>query len=325
MSTNPQPLPGASAVEVRNLSFFYGERKALNAVDFDVERGAIFGLLGPNGGGKSTLFRILATLLSPEEGSARVFGVDVAENPLEVRRSLGVVFQNQSLDRRLTAGENLRHQGRLYGLGGATLERRLTEALDLTGVADRRDDPVDALSGGLRQRVELAKALLHRPPLLLLDEPSTGVDPGVRLEFWKRLQDLRAAYGTTVLLTTHLLEEADKCDSLALLDRGVVVACGAPEELKSSIGGDVVALSGPDPTGLHAALLERFSIDGAVVDGAVRFEHESGPDMVAQLMRGLPHAVDSVAVSRPSLEDVFICLTGHAFGEGETPDNSPGR
>jgi ABC-2 type transport system ATP-binding protein len=310
-------LRDAPAVQVENLVFRYGERTALAGVSFEVGRGEIFGLLGPNGGGKSTLFRILSTLLDPAEGSAWIFGRDVVKEPLEARRRIGVVFQNQSLDRRLSVEENLTCQGRLYGLKGADLRARMEDTMRLTGVLDRRADSVEALSGGLRRRVELAKCLLHRPQLLLLDEPSTGVDPAVRLDFWSYLRTLREEQGVTVLLTTHLLEEADKCDRLAILDKGSLVASGTPDELKSRIGGDVITLASADAEGLARSLEEQFQIRGQVVDGAVRFEHAEGPEAVARLLRALPPSVDSLTVARPSLEDVFIGATGKRFGEGE--------
>ncbi len=305
------------AVQVEDVVFRYGERTALAGVSFEVGCGEIFGLLGPNGGGKTTLFRILSTLLEPAEGRALVFGADVATSSLEVRRHIGVVFQNQSLDRRLSVEENLVCQGRLYGLKGAELQARLEDAMRRTGVLDRRADGVESLSGGLRRRVELAKCLLHRPRLLLLDEPSTGVDPAVRIDFWNYLRTLRAEQGVTVLLTTHLLEEADKCDRLAILDEGSLVASGTPDELKSGIGGDVITLTSADAPGLAKSLEEQFGIRGQVLDGALRFEQDRGPEAVAQLLRALPPSVESVTVARPTLEDVFIDATGHRFGEGE--------
>ncbi len=301
------------AVDVDSIRFSYGEREALRGVSFDVGRGEIFGLLGPNGGGKTTLFRILSTLLPPASGAARVFGLDVTSDPLAVRRHIGVVFQNQSLDRRLSVEENLTYQGRLYGLSGAALKQRIAEAIEKTGVADRRADKVEELSGGLRQRVELAKSLLHRPRLLLLDEPSTGVDPGVRLEFWKHLENLRREMGTTVLLTTHLLEEAEKCDRLAILDRGAVAATGSPAELKARIGGEVVSLTANAPEALAKHIEERLGVKPQVIDGQVRFEHERGAEILPQMLHGLPEPVEAASVSRPTLEDVFIRLTGRAF------------
>jgi ABC-2 type transport system ATP-binding protein len=240
-------LSQISAVEVDQLRFKYGERVALDDVSFRIGRGEIFGLLGPNGGGKTTLFRILSTLLLPDSGTARVFGADVASQPGEVRRRIGVVFQNQSLDRRLTGRENLMHQGHLYGLSGTSLAQRINEILEKVGLAERADERVDLLSGGLRRRVELAKGLLHRPDLLLLDEPSTGVDLRARLDFWEYLRTLRRDEGVTVLLTTHLLDEAEECDRLAIIDRGSLVAEGTPAVLKEQIGGDVVALVTREP------------------------------------------------------------------------------
>lgn len=312
MSASGQP-----AVEVDRVSFFYGERQALDEVAFNVWPGEVFGLLGPNGGGKTTLFRILSTLLPPASGRARIFGVDTVAQPLEARRRLGVVFQNQSLDRRLSVDENLDCQGRLYGLSGATLKARKDEALAYTKLTDRRGDVVDTLSGGLRRRAELAKCLLHRPELLLLDEPSTGVDPAVRLDFWDRLQQLRRELGSTVLLTTHLLEEADKCDRLAVLDQGRIVSTGRPDELKAAIGGDVVTLTSGAPEEVAGRLNERFSIQADIVEGGVRFEDPRGAETVARLLRELPPSVDSVTVSKPSLEDVFLHATGRRFGEAD--------
>lgn len=325
-TTRPQPnlvgceevsLSSPAAVEVDRVSFSYGERRALDEVVFKVQPGEVFGLLGPNGGGKTTLFRILTTLLQPAAGRACIFGIDTVEQPLEARRRLGVVFQNQSLDRRLSVEENLDCQGRLYGLSGAGLRARKDEALAYTRLTDRRGDIVDTLSGGLRRRAELAKCLLHRPDLLLLDEPSTGVDPAVRLDFWDRIQELRAKLGSTVLLTTHLLEEADKCDRLAVLDQGRIVTVGTPGELKSAIGGDVVTLASAEPEAVVARLRERFEIQADVVDGSVRFEDASGAETVARLLRELPPSVDSVTVSKPSLEDVFLHATGRRFGEAD--------
>lgn len=303
------------AVVVQNLVCRYGQVLALRGISFSVAPGEIFGLLGPNGGGKTTLFRVLATLFSPNEGQARVLDLDVIRDSAAIRRRIGVVFQNQSLDRRLTAAENLTHQGHLYGLRGGALRRRIDEVLERAGLAERRDHIVDTLSGGLRRRVELAKALLHQPDLLLLDEPSTGVDPRARLDFWDSLQTLRRESGVTILLTTHLLEEADKCDRLAVLDQGRIAGSGTPAALKKEIGGDVIALSCAEPEALVAALQSDFQITAQIVDGAVRFEHEHAARLVPRLMETLSQQIDSVTISRPTLEDVFIHMTGHRLDE----------
>jgi ABC-2 type transport system ATP-binding protein len=319
--TSPQAAP--LAVEARGVRFTYrgkrgASRLALVGLDFQVPAGEIFGFLGPNGGGKTTLFRILATLVRPDEGEVRVFGADLAREAREVRRRLGVVFQNPSLDLQLTVRENLVHQGHLYGLSGRNLDGRIAAALDRFGLADRAGQKALELSGGLRRRVEIAKALLHAPRLLLLDEPSTGLDPGARRDLWETLEALRAE-GVTVLLTTHFMEEGDRCDHLVLLDRGTIVAEGPPAALKEEIGGDVITLAGPDPEGLAHDLSARFpDLALAVRDGAVRLTRERGHELVARLVEALPGRIDSVTVARPSLEDVFLRRTGHRlYGEEE--------
>jgi len=225
----------SAAVDVRGVTHHFGSRAALNAVDLDVRAGEIVALLGPNGSGKTTLFRILATLLKAETGRAAVFGNDTAADPHAVRRILGVVFQQPALDPLLTAAENLGHHGRLYGLGGAALRERCDAALAALEVADRAGDRVASLSGGLRRRVEIAKVLAHEPKLLLLDEPSAGLDPRARKGLFAILEDLRSRLGTTVLMTTHHMEEADRCDRVAVMDAGKVVAFDAPAELKRRV------------------------------------------------------------------------------------------
>ena len=314
------------AVEARGLRYSYpGKRKAgptrpaLAGLDFDVPAGSIFGFLGPNGGGKTTLFRILATLARPESGTVRMFGADLATQAREVRRRLGVVFQSPSLDVQLSVRENLVHQGHLYGLSGRELEGRIAAALERFGLAERREQRTKELSGGLRRRVEIAKALLHDPRLLLLDEPSTGLDPGARRDLRETLESLRAA-GVTVLLTTHFMEEGDRCDRLVLLDRGTIVAEGAPAALKEEIGGDVVTLTGPDPEGLARDIAARFPGPAPEVrDGAVRIERERAHELVARLAEAFPGRIDAVTVARPTLEDVFLHRTGRPFEDREEP------
>jgi ABC-2 type transport system ATP-binding protein len=284
-------------------------------VSFEVAPGEIFGFLGPNGGGKTTLFRILATLARPDRGEVRVFGADLMRAAAAVRRRLGVVFQSPSLDVQLTVAENLTHQGHLYGLKGKELAGRIGEALERFGLADRRAQRALELSGGLRRRAEIAKALLHRPSLLLLDEPSTGLDPLARRELWSTLEELRGG-GVTVLLTTHFMEEGDRCDRLALIDRGTVVAEGTPGALKEEIGGDVITLAGPEPEALARDLAARWPELGAEVrDGAVRLERERAHEMVARLVEALPGRVQSVTVARPTLEDVFLHRTGRRLDD----------
>jgi ABC-2 type transport system ATP-binding protein len=293
-------------VSVADLTHQYGSRRALAGVSFQVAEQEIFGLLGPNGGGKSTLFRILATLMRPSGGRAAIAGFDLERQPTEVRRQIGVVFQSQSLDRKLTVEENLRSQGHLYGMSGVALRQRIGEVMGRLGLADRRNDLVETLSGGLRRRVEIAKGLLHGPAVLLMDEPSTGLDPGARRELWQYLEELRQQEGITVLLTTHLLDEAERCDRLLLLHQGRVVAAGSPAELKARIGGDVVVLEAADVTALQA----RLSVPSTIVNGALRIEIDNGHRFIAQVMEALPGAIHSVALHKPTLEDVFLDETG---------------
>ncbi len=302
------------AVEVVECCYAYGRRQALDGVSFRVEPGQIFGILGPNGSGKTTLFRILATLLPADSGSARVFGSDVAEHPVDARRAMGVVFQSQSLDPRLTVRENLEHHGHLHGLRGSGLRNRIGTALEKVGIEDRGGDRVETLSGGLRRRADLAKVLVHSPALLLLDEPSTGIDPAARRSFWDNLEDLRRTEGVTVLLTTHLLDEADGCDELAILDRGRLVHQGEPDTLKAEIGGEVVTLRTDRAAEIASALSDEFSVADTRVEGhEVRFEDQEGSKWAARLMERFGSRIDSVKIAHPTLEDVFLHHTGRNF------------
>jgi len=297
-------------VSVENLTRQYGARTALAGVSFEVREGEIFGVLGPNGGGKSTLFRILATMLAPSTGNASVAGYDVERQPAEVRRRIGVVFQSQSLDKKLTVFENLRAQGQLFAMHGRVLAERIEEVASRLGLADRRNDLVDTLSGGLRRRVEIAKGLLHRPTVLLMDEPSTGLDPGARRELWQYVEELRDRQGITVLVTTHILDEADRADRILLLHEGKVVAEGAPADLKSRIGGDVVILDVDQPALLLPDLRARFGVEGVAQNGSVRVEIGNGHRFIAEAVEAFPGAIHSVALHKPTLEDVFLDETG---------------
>ncbi len=297
-------------IQIENLTHRYGDRFALSKVSFEVKKGEIFGLLGPNGGGKSTLFRILSTMMVPTEGRAIIAGHDVARDPASVRRTVGVVFQTQSLDRALTVEENLRAQGHLHGLSGAKLRERMEFAMKSLGLADRRRDIVETLSGGLRRRVEIAKALLHRPQVLLMDEASTGLDPAARRDLSRHVEELREREGVTILLTTHILEEADRCDRLVLLHQGNIVAHGSPAELRSGIGGDVVVLESADTTALAAGIEQHFGIKPTLVDGQVRVEMQSGHRFIAEVVEAFPGAIESVGLHKPTLEDVFVRETG---------------
>jgi ABC-2 type transport system ATP-binding protein len=307
--------PSAPAVvSIQNLVHRYENRTALNGVSFDVRPAELFGLLGPNGSGKTTLFRILSTLMIPTGGRAVILGRDAAQDPARVRRQIGVVFQAQSFDPKLTAYENLWHQGHLYGLRGTALKARVHEILSRVGLADRAKERVETFSGGMQRRIELGKGLLHHPAVLLLDEPTTGLDPGARRDLWQYLQILRDEEHVSVLVTTHLMEEAERCDRLAIMNEGNLVALGTPTELKNEIGGDVVMLDAThDAESLAERVRSRFLVEATVLGNQVRIERESGHRFVTDVVEAFPGEIQAVSVSKPSLEDVFIRRTGHKF------------
>lgn len=308
-------------IEVGGLGFSYGGRQALSGVEFTIARGEIFGFLGPNGGGKSTLFRLLSTLVPMQSGEARVLGYDLRGAAQALRRRIGVVFQSPSLDGKLTVAENLAIHGHLYGLRGARLRQRTQAMLARLDVDDRAGDLAETLSGGLRRRVELAKALLHEPELLLLDEPSTGLDPAARREFFNLLTRLRESDGVTIVLTTHYMEEAERCGRIGILDQGRLVAIAPPGELKGRVGGDVMVISGPAPEALAQKIARQFQVRAALVDGTIRIERPRGHELVARLVDEFGAEIDSVTFGRPTLEDVFVHLTGHHFMAGPREEN----
>jgi ABC-2 type transport system ATP-binding protein len=309
----------AAVISIQDVIHRYEERTALDGVSFDVRPAELFGLLGPNGSGKTTLFRILSTLMLPTAGRAVIQGFDVARDPNLLRKQIGVVFQAQSVDPKLSAAENLMHQGHLYGLHGGALKRRIAEMLGRVGLADRARERVETFSGGMQRRVELAKGLLHHPSVLLLDEPTTGLDPGARRDLWQYLAMLRDEEHVTVLVTTHLMEEAERCDRLAILNEGKLVALGTPGELKHEIGGDVILLEARDPEMLARGIQERFNLPATVIDHKVRLEREHGHRFVTDAVESFPGEIISISVSKPTLEDVFIHRTGHRFWTEDSP------
>ncbi len=308
------------ALRCREVSYAYGEHQALSGVDLEVKPGLIFGLLGPNGGGKTTLFKLAATLTKPQGGTIEILGQRLPEGAPAVRSRLGVVFQHPSLDKKLRVWENLKHHGRLYGMTPERIEQRSDELLETLGLGGRRKDVVETLSGGLQRRVEIAKALLPGPELLLMDEPSAGLDPGIRRDLWEYLAGLKKA-GMTVIVTTHFLDEAERCDELAILDGGRVVSRGSPGVLRDGVGGAVVRVDVSDADRVMSAL-------GAV--GKVSCE---GGDLVVRLTSGDVGAAGeqvraaivlagaelrALSINPPSLEDVYAAATGRAWrGEAE--------
>ena len=311
---------GDPAIGTRGLAFDYKDGPALDGVDLEVAPGERFAILGPNGGGKTTLFRILATLLRPSRGRATIFGHDVATAPGAVRAALGVVFQAPAVDRLLTVRENLDLQGALYGLRGARLRDERDRLLERFGLVDRARARAGSLSGGLMRRLEIAKALLHRPRLLLLDEPSTGLDPQARDALWRTLDEQARRDGTTVAFTTHLLDEGDGADRVAILDRGRVVALGSPEGLKEEIGSQVLVVTpqraghGEAPDLRLAAEIERLSGHAARdAEGRILVEAPDPARLVPILAESLGDRIAGISLSRPTLFDVFLRRTGRRF------------
>jgi ABC-2 type transport system ATP-binding protein len=307
------------AVSVAGLHHAYSERIALDGIDFGVLAGEAFGLLGPNGGGKTTLFRLLSTILPVQTGKVTLSGFDVATQAQQVRQIIGVTFQSPSLDGKLTVWENLQHQAHLYGLYGVQSKARIIELMDRLGLSGRGKDLAGSLSGGLKRRVEVAKSLLHHPQILLLDEPSTGLDPGGRRDLWEYLTRLRQDEGTTILVTTHLMEEAERCDRLGILNQGRMIALGTPDELTSSIGGDCLMIQTPNPEGLAELIAVRFQLRPQRIGESLRIEKSLGHELLRDIVAAFPGEITAISLARPTLEDVFITRTGHRFWEAEQP------
>jgi len=301
-----------SAVNIQGVTHRYGDHRALRDVTLQVAPGTLYGLLGPNGSGKTTLFRILSTLMPPSEGRAKVFGIDVAQAPEAVRRRLGVVFQDEALDGTLTVRENLRFQAALYGLHGTDRRDRIDTLLHGLDVADRADDAVADLSGGLRRRVDLARGLLHQPDLLLLDEPTSGLDPAARRTFWTATQRLRAVEGTTLLVATHLMDEAERCDRVGILSDGALVADGAPETLKADLGDETIWLETDAPTRLRDRIEAQFGVPTRIVGSTVQVAPADPPAFLSSLYEAVGDRIRSATLRTPTLEDVFMVHAGVA-------------
>ena len=313
-----------NAIEVEGLVKHYpGDVRALDGLSFVVEEGTVFGLLGPNGAGKSTAVRIATTLARADSGSARVAAHDVATEAAQVRRLIGVVAQNGGADREATARENLRLSGRLHRIPWRELDTRIDELLERFGLSDAADRIVRGFSGGMERRLDVALALVHRPRVLFLDEPTTGLDPEVRADMWQEIERLGRDEGITVLLTTHYLEEADRLAAqLAIVDRGRVVATGSPDELKRELRGDAVHVELENElNGARAGLDELAGLRDVTVDGrTLRARADDGARAVPAVLAALDSsgvAVASVTVARPSLDDVYLRYAGRTFGEAD--------
>lgn len=309
------------AVEVSSVTHRYGDTVALSDVSFRIGDGTLTGLLGPNGSGKTTLFRLLATLLPVQTGQISVLGYDVARDASRVREQLGVTFQSPALDGRLTVQENLWCHGRLYGIGRRSLQDRIAACLQRLDLEDRRKVRVEQLSGGLRRRVELAKGILHRPRVLLLDEPSSGLDVLARRRFWDLIEGVRNTDGTTVIVSTHLMDEAERCDQLFLLHEGQVVKSGSPAELQCSIDGERLTVRCRDIAGAIQVMESVFGESPAVRGDSLSLRAVDATTRVSELMERLGSDVLAIEVAQTSLDDVFVEITGRGLND-EMPDDS---
>jgi len=309
-------MASVPAIEIAGLGRDYGRLRAVDAVDLEVGAGTFFGFLGPNGAGKTTTIRMLTTLLHPSRGTARVAGLDIRDDPLGVRRRIGVVFQETTLDLDLTAEENLRFCTRLYGLSRRESAIRIDEALDLFGLSDRRHARVRSFSGGMRRALDLARGILHRPAILFLDEPTLGLDPAQRRRIWGFLQALCAQGSTTLFLTTHYLEEADPCDAVAIVDHGRIVASGDPASLKRGLGRDRIDVTTDRPDEVAPRVRELTGTEPQRAANRLSVFVEDA-DPVLPLLLPLTHEGAEIGVSHPTLEDVFVDITGR--GRGEEP------
>ena len=310
------------AVSVRGLVKRYDAVEAVRGVDFDVAPGEVFGFLGPNGAGKSTTINVLCTLIKPTAGIALVAGYDVARQRDQVRRNIGLVFQDSTLDSYLTAEQNLRFHAELYGVPRAGLPDRMRQVLEMVGLWERRGSVVMTFSGGMKRRLEIARGLMHSPRVLFLDEPTVGLDPQTRSSIWGYIQELKRAEDITIFLTTHYMDEAEYCDRIAIMDAGRIVVIDTPEALKASVGKDRVKISTADDAAAITALRDRFGLEARTAEGAVMFSVGGGEQFVPRLFGELGVPITSVSVARPSLDDVFMSYTGTTIRDAEAASAS---
>ncbi len=309
------------AVSVTGLVKRFGEIQAVRGIDLTVDTGETFGFLGPNGAGKSTTINVLCTLIRPTAGSAQVAGYDVVTERDEVRRNIGLVFQDTTLDAYLTAERNLQLHAELYGMPRGAIDNRLRQVLDMVGLWDRRASKVSTFSGGMKRRLEIARGLLHSPRVLFLDEPTIGLDPQTRSSIWSYIDELRQAERITIFMTTHYMDEAEYCDRIAIIDQGKIIALDTPQALKASIGEDRVRMNVDDDEVAIAALRDQFGIRATIAEGAVTFAVEEGEQFIPKLFADFPTGIRSVNVSRPSLDDVFMSYTGTTIRDAETNES----
>jgi ABC-2 type transport system ATP-binding protein len=312
------PGGDAVAVSVRGLVKRYDEVEAVRGIDFEVASGEVFGFLGPNGAGKSTTISMLCTLVRPSDGRASVAGHDVVSERDDVRRNIGLVFQDTTLDGYLSAEQNLKLHAELYGVPRELIGERLRQVMEMVGLWERRASLVNTFSGGMKRRLEIARGLLHSPRVLFLDEPTVGLDPQTRSSIWRYIRELKEQEDITIFMTTHYMDEAEYCDRIAIMDQGRIIVLDTPEALKASIGKDRVQIETDDDEGALAALRERFELDATIAEGAVTFGVPSGEQFVPRLFAELGVPIRSVRVARPSLDDVFMSYTGTTIRDAES-------
>ncbi len=311
-----------TAVAVNRLRKTYGKTEAVKGVDLEVASGEVFGFLGPNGAGKTTTISMLCTLVNPTGGTATVAGHDVVRERDEVRRNIGLVFQDPTLDGYLSAEQNLRFHAELYGVPKAIVGDRIKQVMEMVALWDRKDAKVMTFSGGMKRRLEIARGLLHSPRVLFLDEPTVGLDPQTRAAIWGYINQLRISEDITIFMTTHYMDEAEYCDRIAIIDHGEIVVIDSPEKLKASVGKDRVQIHTRDDEAAIKALRDRFGLEAAVHEGAVTFAVASGEEFVPRLFAELGMPITAVSVSRPSLDDVFMSYTGSTIRDAEAGDDN---
>ena len=304
-------------IEVEGLAKRFGAIEAVKDVSFSVKPGEIFGFLGPNGAGKTTTINMLCTLVHPSAGSARVNGFDVVHQRSEVRRSIGLVFQQTTLDEYLSADQNLRFHGYAYAIPADVREQRMTELMEMVDLADRRKGSVRTYSGGMKRRLEIARGLLHHPKVLFLDEPTLGLDPQTRRHIWDYLLRLREQEGLTIFLTTHYMDEAEYSDRIAIIDHGQIVGMDTPDGLKRSVGGDVVTVQVADGEAGAAEIRQRYAVEAATRDGTVSFSVSEGREFLPDFVKTFSQSIHSIDLRRPTLDDVFLHLTGREIRDSE--------
>ncbi|MBE3571681.1 MAG: ATP-binding cassette domain-containing protein [Moorella humiferrea] len=304
-----------AVIIVQDLVKRFNDIPAVDGVTFDVEEGEIFGFLGPNGAGKSTTIKILCTLLKPTSGRVVLAGLDIARQPDAVRRAIGLVFQDNTLDDRLTAEENLLLHGLLYGLSRDAIKERMEEVLAMVDLEGRRRDIVRTFSGGMRRRLEIARGFLHHPRVLFLDEPTVGLDPQTRNAIWQHIHRLRREKNITIFMTTHYMDEAENCDRIAIIDHGRIQALDTPENLKRLVGGDVITIKTADDARLQKEIAARYNVNVIKEEEGLRLQVEDGAAFIPQLAADFRGQISSISLRRPTLDDVFLSLTGRAIRE----------